>query len=747
MILLGKTTVPEADTFAQGEPSVVLGSLSAGGLRRVFTNAVGGELDSQRERFAKIAVSQPANGKPAVEVIPQFKCVHRGSKRHTCCDSPELWICKQNGADCVANDREAMRLQSMVGTDEAKSVRSCESCPDRSDPSRRQISVSLGHAGVAVVIPCHNYARFLAECIESLMSSTVRPSQIIVVDDSSDDDPKSVCDQFEGVEYIRCEERDVHATRGVGLQRVNSRFVCFLDADDKVLPEYFAEALEVFNSDRRVAIAFPQLVYFGDATGPAHGTDRSPEIVTFENIEQRNWISAGAVLRTELVHQSLVFRGLKIDAEKCWTQDWRVAKSILRSGASWIAKKMSTPLLYRKHGTNMSARPNDSYWYDADFSNETITIVIAFSGRWDCWPRLRAWLKSQTWPVTQLRLMIINATHKPLTASMLGLQDWEGSLQIERLDAGYPRLADQERRNQPAVGRAVEAAVAAIYNTAIRLLGTEYVVFIEDDVVPRSADTVEQLLKAMGPWVSAVSGVYRQRYQVDKCCAFDVPFVGDESFKPLSGEGIELVGGSGFGCLLTRRSLLRRFPLAGDGAGKFFDCDFSLNCSSADNGWWTWLLNRNVQCDHLVADGIGEDVNLTVQAGVGDCAIAPVAFDYGGTLRVSDGVPALRDLVHRLNQAGVPVIIVSAISEGYPTEGIEQEIRNLKSSTGESLHFESVQFVYYPYPYTEQDIYEAGLKKAAVMQKFGANVMLDDSGHVCKAVNDSGLLAVRIAAN
>jgi hypothetical protein len=261
---------------------------------------------------------------------------------------------------------------------------------------------------------------------------------------------------------------------------------------------------------------------------------------------------------------------------------------------------MKEPLMYRRHDRNMSTRPNASYWDDADLLNETITLVTAFSGRWDCWQKLRTWVQSQTWPVNRLRLLIVNGTHSPLTAKMLGLEDWHGSIQIERVDAGFPGLADKERRNAPNTGKSVEAAVATLYNFAIRALQTEYVVFIEDDVIPKSVDTIELLLRQMGPWVAGVSGVYRQRYQTDKCCSFSLPYVGNESFKSLYGDGIETTDGSGFGCLLTRRSLLRRFPLAGDGDVKFFDVEFSHHCKQADNGWWTWLLHRGVQADHCV---------------------------------------------------------------------------------------------------------------------------------------------------
>jgi glycosyltransferase involved in cell wall biosynthesis len=601
MLCLGRTSEESALEFVKKHVGAKLGSLAGDGSRRVVTEAIGDELTRQKTEFELIAIGPPSPVQSAAVVLPDpVPCIHRGSARNVCCGSPQLWICRKLQIDCIATEQNKRKLASVVGTPESQALQVCETCVHREESSVTRI-VELDTTTISVVVPCHNYARFLGECLQSIKAQRKSVSQIIVVDDSSTDNPKEIVDQFEGVQYVRCEVRDVHEARGIGLSHVTSTYVAFIDADDMIPENYFADAMTVFKEDRRIAIVYPHLEYFGGASGPAHGTERAPFQLTADDIEQRNWVSAGSVIRTELVHQSLVFRGGKIDGSKCWSQDWRIAKAILRSGA-WIAKKMNTPLSYRMHGNNMSLRPNNVYWNDADFENETLTIVIAFSGRWSVWGKLRAWLSSQTWPLHQLRLMIINSYHAPLTTAMLGLEDWQGSIQIERIDAGVKNLADKERRNNPGVSKAVEAAVGAVYNTAIRLLGTEYAVIIEDDVVPHQKNAIELLLREMGPWVSGVSGVYRQRYQSDKCCAFRVPFLGNESFSSLHGEGIEEVDGTGFGLLLTRRSLLRRFPLSGDGPHKFFDVEFAANCKAADNGWWKRLLHRGVTADHFTGD-------------------------------------------------------------------------------------------------------------------------------------------------
>ena len=68
----------------------------------------------------------------------------------------------------------------------------------------------------AVVITCHNYENYLTEAIESVLNQTVSPVDILVVDDSSDDNPKRVVDNYPNVRYERVEHRCPNKSRGFG---------------------------------------------------------------------------------------------------------------------------------------------------------------------------------------------------------------------------------------------------------------------------------------------------------------------------------------------------------------------------------------------------------------------------------------------------------------------------------------------------------------------------------------------------
>ena len=87
---------------------------------------------------------------------------------------------------------------------------------------------------VTVIIPTYNSARYLGEAIESVLSQSYRPIEIIVVDDGSTDDSSSVVKSF-GTSLIRYHHQSNQGTaaaRNKGLELARGHVIAHLDADD-----------------------------------------------------------------------------------------------------------------------------------------------------------------------------------------------------------------------------------------------------------------------------------------------------------------------------------------------------------------------------------------------------------------------------------------------------------------------------------------------------------------------------------
>ena len=86
---------------------------------------------------------------------------------------------------------------------------------------------------IGVVIPTYNHGHILGEAIESVLSQTRRPDEIVIVDDGSTDGTKKLVRGFgRRIRYIYQNNRGLSAARNTGIWASTADWVCFLDADD-----------------------------------------------------------------------------------------------------------------------------------------------------------------------------------------------------------------------------------------------------------------------------------------------------------------------------------------------------------------------------------------------------------------------------------------------------------------------------------------------------------------------------------
>lgn len=202
-----------------------------------------------------------------------------------------------------------------------------------------------------VVITTHNYGRYLAWCIHSVLAQTLRPAQIVVVDDASEDNTEVVCTQFlPQIEYYRVEYRNAQQSRNFGLARASSEYVIFLDADD-FMSDSMIESLERALDDHPGArVAYCDKYVFGDPAAilklklPYYwkAADFSVRHLQFKNF----------IMLTSLVRREFLSN---FDERIRRLQDWDTWLSILKSDGHAI--RVPEPLLhYRVHGDNLSIR-------------------------------------------------------------------------------------------------------------------------------------------------------------------------------------------------------------------------------------------------------------------------------------------------------------------------------------------------------------------------------------------------------
>ncbi len=94
---------------------------------------------------------------------------------------------------------------------------------------------------ISCIVPVLNGDRFLGESLESILSQSYRPLEVIVVDDGSTDGTAEVVAAFgDRVTYWWQATAGAAAARNLGLKMAQGEFISFLDADDLWHPEKLA---------------------------------------------------------------------------------------------------------------------------------------------------------------------------------------------------------------------------------------------------------------------------------------------------------------------------------------------------------------------------------------------------------------------------------------------------------------------------------------------------------------------------
>ena len=112
---------------------------------------------------------------------------------------------------------------------------------------------------VSVVIPVYNSAKYLRECLDSIVAQTFSDWEIIAVDDGSSDESPEILDEYAAkdsrIKVIHKANAGVSAARNDGLDAAQGEYVVFVDSDDLLV----VNALDILHktiSSENADIAF-----------------------------------------------------------------------------------------------------------------------------------------------------------------------------------------------------------------------------------------------------------------------------------------------------------------------------------------------------------------------------------------------------------------------------------------------------------------------------------------------------------
>jgi glycosyltransferase involved in cell wall biosynthesis len=233
---------------------------------------------------------------------------------------------------------------------------------------------------ISVIIPNYNHTRFVGDAIQSVLDQTYRCFEIIVVDDGSTDDCKSVVGRFSSqVRYIRQENQGLGGARNTGIRAAKGDFIGLLDADDQWQPQYLETMVNLIYQNPDAA------VYYCSAQGTDIQGNDLPQVfgslrVAPENLYQSLTRANFLIPSTIIMRRAVLIEAGLFDASLKSCEDWDMWLRIAPQ-CGFVGTEASL-VRYRIHGSSLSANP-------VGMQHATRVVVEKHfgldDGKWDSW--------------------------------------------------------------------------------------------------------------------------------------------------------------------------------------------------------------------------------------------------------------------------------------------------------------------------------------------------------------------------
>jgi len=108
---------------------------------------------------------------------------------------------------------------------------------------------------VSVIIPTYNRSHTIAQAIQSVQEQSIKPLEIIVIDDGSTDNTSALIKEtFPDVKLYRQSNHGVSHARNRGIESASGNWIAFLDSDDAWYPGKLEAQLKELERNPKVRL-------------------------------------------------------------------------------------------------------------------------------------------------------------------------------------------------------------------------------------------------------------------------------------------------------------------------------------------------------------------------------------------------------------------------------------------------------------------------------------------------------------
>lgn len=169
---------------------------------------------------------------------------------------------------------------------------------------------------ISIIVPIYNCEKYIARCIDSILSQSYTDWELILINDGSLDTTENICKKYMNIDkrIKLCSKKNegVSIARNVGIEKASGKFICFVDADDYLAANYLERLYDIqqkYNADT----VFSSMVCV-DQSGHKfnsynnHPNEYQERQITLSDFQLNNWYSTpcvcGGMLSAEIIREN-----------------------------------------------------------------------------------------------------------------------------------------------------------------------------------------------------------------------------------------------------------------------------------------------------------------------------------------------------------------------------------------------------------------------------------------------------------
>ena len=151
---------------------------------------------------------------------------------------------------------------------------------------------------VSIIIPSFNSARFIQECINSVLAQTYDNWELLIVDDFSSDNSCELIEKYNDKRiYLIGLEKNVGAAkaRNIAIRKAKGKYIAFLDSDDIWMPTKLEDQI-YFMQEKDIAFSFSNYQPMREDGEKVFSIIKAPKIMTYSSYLKNTMIGCLTVV-------------------------------------------------------------------------------------------------------------------------------------------------------------------------------------------------------------------------------------------------------------------------------------------------------------------------------------------------------------------------------------------------------------------------------------------------------------------